>query len=224
MLNWRGVDSVSIGNRREREKEDMKELILSAANDIVVKEGYDKLSIRKIANSIEYSPSLIYHYFKDKDQIINVLMERGYQKIVMAVSSAKRENISPEAWLEGMMRRYIDVALSMPDEFMAAHLNRSPEAVKQTSSLFEGATGKKIALTKLHQCIRELNEGKVMDERSLELTTQLITVSTIGLIIKLIIEEDIGEEQRKKLKEYFVSEIVLRMAKSGSEQTKGGKG
>ena len=205
---------MSIGKRREREKEDMKELILSAANDIVVKEGYDKLSIRKIANSIEYSPSLIYHYFKDKDQIINVLMERGYQKIVMAVSSAKRENTSPEVWLEGMMRRYIDVALSMPDEFMAAHLNRSPEAVKQTSSLFEGATGKKIALAKLHQCIRELNEGKVMDERALELTTQLITVSTIGLIIKLIIEEDIGEEQRQKLKEYFVSEMVLRMAKS----------
>lgn len=215
---------MSIGNRREREKEDMKELILSAANEIVVAEGFEKLSIRKIASSIEYSPSLIYHYFKDKDQIINALMERGYQKIVMAVSSAKRENTSPELYLEAMMRNYIDVALSMPDEFMAAHLNSSPEAVKQTSSLFEGATGKKIALSKLYQCIRELNEGKEMDERSLELTTQLITVSTIGLIIKLIIEEDIGEEQRQKLKEYFVSEMVLRMAKSGSEQTKGGKG
>ncbi|WIV12393.1 TetR/AcrR family transcriptional regulator [Proteiniborus sp. MB09-C3] len=207
---------MTIEKRREREIEEMKELILSAAGDIIASEGFDKLSIRKIAKKIEYSPSIIYHYFKDKEEILNNLMQRGYKKIVSAVSSVKIEDGSPEERLMQMTKNYIRVALSMQDEFMAAQLNQSKLALKHTSSLFEGASKEKPALSALCQCLQEMYRGKAIDENIIELTAQMIVVSTLGLIFKLIIEKDIGDEQRERLIDFYSNEIILRIANSNT--------
>lgn len=203
---------MSIEKRREREIEEMREVILMAASDIVATEGYDKLSIRKIAKKIEYSPSIVYHYFSDKEEILNNLMQRGYGKIVTAVSSVKMEDISPGERLVQMTKDYIRAALKMPDEFMAAQLNKSKLALKYTSSLFKGASKEKQALARLCQCLQEIYKDKNIDDNTVELTAQMIAVSTLGLIFKLIIENDIGDEQREKLIEFYSKEIVFRIA------------
>ncbi|WMJ76976.1 MULTISPECIES: TetR/AcrR family transcriptional regulator [unclassified Sedimentibacter] len=203
---------MTIEKRREREVEEMKELILSAASDIIASEGFDKLSIRKIAKKIEYSPSIIYHYFDDKEEILNVVMQRGYKKIVSAVSSMKIESSTPEEKLIKMTQNYIKVALSMPEEFMAAQLNQSKVALKHTSLLFEGASKEKPALSALYQCLKEIYKDKDVDENTIELIAQMIVVSTLGLIFKIIIEKDIGDEQRDNLISFYSNEIVLRIA------------
>jgi AcrR family transcriptional regulator len=196
-------EAMTIEKRREREVEEMKELILSAASDIIASEGFDKLSIRKIAKKIEYSPSIIYHYFDDKEEILNVVMQRGYKKIVSEVSSIKIESSIPEEKLIQMTQNYIKVALSMPEEFVA---------LKHTSSLFEGASKEKPALSALYQCLKEIYKDKDVDEKTIELTAQMIVVSTLGLIFKIIIEKDIGDEQRDNLINFYSNKIVLRIA------------
>jgi len=204
---------MTIEIRREREKEEMKKLILNAANEIVAAEGYEYLSIRKIANKIEYSPSIIYHYFLDKDEIINNLMQNGFKKIATAISSANVESYSPEDRLKQMARNYIEAALKMPDEFLAAQLNKSAQATNYTASLFKGASKEKPTLTALYQCIKEINKDIELDESKIEIKSQIIVVSTLGLILKLIIEKNIGDEQKQKLIEYFCDEAVLKIAK-----------
>lgn len=203
---------MTIEKRREREIEEMRELILLAASDIIASEGFDKLSIRKIAKKIEYSPSIIYHYFNDKEEILNNVMQRGYKKIIMAVSSVNMENNPPEERLIQMTKNYIKAALNMPDEFMAAQLNQSKAALKHTSSLFKGASKEKPALSELYQCLQEIYKDKDIDENAIEITAQMIVVSTLGLIFKLIVEKDIGDEQREKLINFYSNEIVLRIA------------
>jgi AcrR family transcriptional regulator len=203
---------MSIEKRREREIEEMRELILSAASEIVASEGFDKFSIRKIAKKIEYSPSIIYHYFKDKEEILNNLVQRGYKKILTAVSSVNMGNNSPEEKLIQMTKNYIRAALDMPDEFMAAQLNQSKTVLKHTSSLFKGASKEKPALSALYQCLQEIYKDKDIDENTIELTAQMIVVSALGLIFKLIIEKDIDDEQRENLINFYSNEIVLRIA------------
>lgn len=200
---------MSIEKRREREIEDMRELILSTANDIIASEGFDKLSIRKIASKIEYSPSIIYHYFKDKEEILNCVMQRGYNKIVAAISSVKMESNSPEEKLIQMTRNYIKAALTMPDGFMAAQLNQSQEALKYTSWLFKGASKQKTAMSMLFQCLQEIYKDRNIDDNTIELTAQMIAVSTLGLILKLIMEKDIDDEQRENIINFYTNEIVI---------------
>lgn len=211
---------MTIKERREREKEEMRELILSAANDIITAEGFDKLSIRKIAKKIEYSPSIIYHYFNNKEEILNNVMQRGYKKIVTAVSLTKVKGDSPEERLVEMTKNYIKAALDMPEEFIAAQLNQSEIALKHTSSLFKGASKEKPALAALYNCLKEIYKDKKIDANTIELTAQMIAVSTLGLIIKLIIEKDIGDKQRQKLIGYFSEEIVLRIVNEKGSNSK----
>lgn len=199
-----------IEKRRQREIEEMRELIFSAASNIISNEGLDKLSIRKIAKEIQYSPSIIYHYFKDKEEILNNIMQRGYKKIVSAVSSVDLENHSPEERLVEMTKNYIMETLKMP-EFMAAQLSNSEEALKHTSWLFKGASKENPALSSLYKCLQDIYKNKEVDEDAIELIAQVIAASTLGLIMKIIIEKDIGEEQRKRLIDFYSEYIVLRI-------------
>ncbi len=64
--------------RREREREDLRRAILDAARDLFVSEGFEAVSMRRIASAIEYSPTAIYLYFADKDAILVALAEEGF--------------------------------------------------------------------------------------------------------------------------------------------------
>ena len=57
--------------RRAREKEQLRQQILLAARELFVNEGYENVSMRKIANKIEYSPTTIYLHFKDKADLLD---------------------------------------------------------------------------------------------------------------------------------------------------------
>lgn len=195
--------------RREKEIEAMRELIITAAKEIIAKEGFDNLSIRKIANKIEYSPSIIYHYFKDKEELVNAVIRSGYMKIVNAVSISDAENLKPTERLRKMTSNYIEEALKMPDEFLAAQLNQSPQALKHTSYLYRGSSKEKPALMAIYNCLKDIY--KDVDEEQIELKAQMIAVSTMGMIVKLIIEKDIGKEQREKLINYFIEEVILKI-------------
>jgi hypothetical protein len=111
-----------------------------------------------------------------------------------------------------MTQNYIKAALNMPEEFMAAQLSQSKLALKHTSSLFEGASKEKPALSALYKCLQGIYKDKDVDENTIELTAQMIVVSTLGLIFKIIIEKDIDDVQREKLINFYSNEIILRIA------------
>ena len=71
---------MGITERKELEKETMRKKILDAAMKLFLTEGYAKVSIRKIADAIEYSPATVYLYFKDKTAIFNALQKIAFDK------------------------------------------------------------------------------------------------------------------------------------------------
>ena len=203
---------MTIQERREKEIEVMREKILAAAEAIAADEGFEQVSIRKIAKKIQYSPATIYHYFKDKDSIIQILMQRGYGKIMAAVADPSIATLPPDQRLMAMSRNYIQAALSMPEEFKNAQLNTSEEALQFTSSLFKGALKVKPALGALANCIKALPGNDSVDEDLLELTAQMVAASTFGLIIKLTVEKQIDAEQRQRLINFFIEDTVMKIS------------
>src|ERR1044071_10293551 len=67
--------------RQDRERQAITASILSAARDLFIAEGYQSVSIRKIAERIEYSPAAIYSYFASKDDIFYALAEEGFRRL-----------------------------------------------------------------------------------------------------------------------------------------------
>lgn len=70
---------MGIIERKEREKSEMKQFILDAAMNLFIEEGFENVSIRRIADKIEYSHATIYLYFKDKDEILYTLHVAGFE-------------------------------------------------------------------------------------------------------------------------------------------------
>ena len=69
---------MTISTRKERQKEELRGKILQAAKELFMQKGYEETSIRNIAEKIEYSPTTIYLYFKDKDEIFYALHQEGF--------------------------------------------------------------------------------------------------------------------------------------------------
>src|SRR5499426_3398208 len=69
---------MGIKERQERDREAVRRAILDAARELFTAEGYQNVSIRKIAERIEYSPAAIYSYFPSKDDIFFALAEEGF--------------------------------------------------------------------------------------------------------------------------------------------------
>jgi AcrR family transcriptional regulator len=72
---------MGISERREREREALRTQILEAARDILSEQGLDALSMRAIAERIEYSPATIYLYFRDKDELIREVVREGFVRL-----------------------------------------------------------------------------------------------------------------------------------------------
>jgi AcrR family transcriptional regulator len=72
---------LGVKERQEREREAVARAILDAARELFVAEGYQNVSIRKIAEKIEYSPAAIYGYFESKDDIFLALAEEGFRML-----------------------------------------------------------------------------------------------------------------------------------------------
>lgn len=83
---------MGIKERRYIEKAEMKRKIMDASIKLIEQEGYEKLSIRKIAAKIEYSPTTIYLYYKDKAEIIADMSNELYNKIESSAASTINDN------------------------------------------------------------------------------------------------------------------------------------
>ena len=101
---------MGISERKDREKAEMRKMILNAAMELFIKEGYSGVSIRKIAKKIEYSPGSIYTYFADKDSIFYELHVEGFGILYQKQISTQSVN-DPRERLLAQGRAYIEFAL-----------------------------------------------------------------------------------------------------------------
>lgn len=96
--------------RIQRQKEDTRKGILAAALQIVKQEGWTALSMRKIADVIEYTAPIIYEYFPNKEGILLELTRQGYISLGLKVKEARDSKVDPEEQLEAMWLAYWDFA------------------------------------------------------------------------------------------------------------------
>ncbi|MGO0883597.1 TetR/AcrR family transcriptional regulator [Clostridioides difficile] len=108
---------MSIKERRKNEKIEMKKKIMYATIEIINQEGYENLSIRKIATKIEYSPTTIYLYYKDKAEIISDIANELYSKIenhsIMVIN--KYSSFSADKQIREIMLTFIKILSNNPE-------------------------------------------------------------------------------------------------------------
>jgi AcrR family transcriptional regulator len=108
---------MGIAERKEREREGVKDLILNAAREIFLEEGYENTSIRKIASRIEYSPGIIYLHFKDKNQLLLALHDKAFECKMEALFHSVQNIPDPMERLAATGRAYITYGIENPKDY-----------------------------------------------------------------------------------------------------------
>src|SRR3569832_609347 len=99
-------------DRIQRMKEDNRKNILMASLDIVKEEGWQALSMRKIADKIEYTAPIIYEYFSNKEAILMELTRKGFLILGRDMRAAKEKHRLPAKQLEAMWLAYWNFAFA----------------------------------------------------------------------------------------------------------------
>ncbi|WP_304236531.1 TetR/AcrR family transcriptional regulator [Jiulongibacter sediminis] len=116
---------MGVADRKEREKEEMKVKILEAAKKLFLGKGFEKTSIRNIADAIEYSPGTIYLYFKDKNELLFNLHVEAFNGLTKELSNIDPE-LSPIDALEVMGEQYIKFAFENPELYELMFVMEAP--------------------------------------------------------------------------------------------------
>lgn len=116
---------MGIADRKERDKEELRDRILVAAKSLFLEKGVEKTSIRNIADRIEYSPGIIYHYFRDKNEIFHALHQGGFLQLMekMQVLTSVR---NPIERLKAMGSIYITFAMENLDMYDLMFIKEAP--------------------------------------------------------------------------------------------------
>lgn len=190
---------MSVRERKQREKEQLRQTILDVAGEMFAKEGFENVSLRKIADRIEYSPTTIYLYFKDKAELFECLVEETFTTFLESQNKALGENrlTDPLDSLRRGMRAYIDFGLTYPNHYRLIFMT-PPLNAEATVYLEEGTTGWDcycILRTLIQACI----EQKLLPPLDLELLTQTIWSINHGITALLITCLNFPWADREKL-------------------------
>ena len=109
---------MGVSERKHKETKALREKILDTAEDIFVHEGIKQVTMRRIAASIDYAPTVLYRLFANKADLLDHLIARGYKGVRDQYAVVRRqEGLSPESILQSILSTYIDYALSHPNHY-----------------------------------------------------------------------------------------------------------
>jgi AcrR family transcriptional regulator len=125
---------MGVKERREREKSETRDKILDAARELFVTEGYEGVTMRKVADRIEYSPTAIYVHFADKEELFRELCHQDYARLAEVFQSSVVSS-DPVDRLKQIGAIYIDFGTRYPNHykfmFMTPHPAHEPDALDQ---------------------------------------------------------------------------------------------
>jgi AcrR family transcriptional regulator len=121
---------MGVKERRERAKSETRDKILDAARELFITEGFDGVSMRRVADKIEYSPTAIYIHFTDKNELFRELCAQDYAKLAEVFQSSAMST-DPVERLKQIGRTYIEFGQHYPNHykfmFMTPHPPMEPD-------------------------------------------------------------------------------------------------
>jgi len=123
--------------RQQRERDRTRDAILTAARELFVSDGYSNVSMRKIAERVEYSPAALYSYFPSKDDIFFALAEEGFQSLASYILAALDGITDPLDRLRGGLWSFYEFSKVNPEYFALMFIDRSVPSLSQDFQRFE---------------------------------------------------------------------------------------
>ena len=176
---------MGVQERRARQKRFLRQEILDAASELFVRDGYENVSMRRIADKIEYSPTTIYIYFKDKAELLDQVCKETFGRLVQRLSKIMEQPADPVERLKRGLIAYIEFGLQNPHHYRATFMMPFPEGFDKTKYGQPDSPGMQ-AFSFLIRGISDCIKGGKMPEINVELASQTVWAGIHGITSLLI--------------------------------------
>lgn len=184
--------------RRERAKENLRHEILAAASDLFSKEGYESVSMRKIAERIEYSPATIYLYFKDKTDLLRQICEDTFAHLATKLSRIEKRYGRTFEGLKRGLRAYAEFGLAHPKQYEVTFMTPLENYLKDEEHTFDNSMGKR-AFEYLRSQVTSCMENGELKSGDAEEISQALWAGVHGVTSLLIAHCDFPFVPRERL-------------------------
>lgn len=159
--------------RRNRQREEARRAILDATEALLLEEGWDSFSMRRLADRCGYTTPTIYHYFEDKPALIDALLEERFAGLLRRVRRVPRLD-DPSDHMRALSRAFVDFGMRNPTFYRLLTMPRPegatpPRSAEAARAVFEEP---------IHQLARE----ERLYNADVEAVTQTAWVLLHGLI------------------------------------------
>jgi AcrR family transcriptional regulator len=206
---------MGIKERHVRDREAVRRSILDAARELFVAEGFQHVSIRKIAERIEYSPAAIYGYFPSKDDIFFALAEEGLRLLgdPGAVHQNPRyKDAPPLERVRAVFTRLYEFSREQPQYFALIFVDRSVPRISREYERFAFARNRKQHIVEaLQACI---DAGDLPPMLNTAVAMRALMVGVVGVAV-LRLSDRLGPDENPDLLAADVLNLTLAGLRSG---------
>ncbi|WP_194836235.1 TetR/AcrR family transcriptional regulator [Nocardia sp. XZ_19_369] len=110
---------MTLQTRKERERAERRQQIIDTARELAEEEGWEAVTVRKLAERIEYSQPVLYSHFAGKSAIVAAVAEQGIADLSVVLHQAHAEATSPADRMTRVARAYLDFAAANPARYDA---------------------------------------------------------------------------------------------------------
>jgi len=200
---------MGVKERRQREKESLREEILGAARDIFVHEGYDALSMRRVADKIEYSPTTIYLHFKDKSELIFSLCEETFAKLNHEMNSRLPKISDPLERLDAGLHLYVEFGLKNPQQYIATFMVPHTHGDAEEEEHYKSPSSQGMqAFGILRQGVADCVSAGVIRDVDPSLAASALWAGVHGITSLLISHDAFPWGDKKKVASFLIDSMV----------------
>jgi AcrR family transcriptional regulator len=189
---------MGVKERRARQKKFLRQEILDAASELFVREGFENVSMRRIADKIEYSPTTIYLYFKDKAELLESVCKETFGRLSQHLDRIMEQPGDPLERLKRGLEAYIQFGLNNPHHYRATFMMPSPEGFEAKKHDGPDSPGMQ-TFDFMRRSVFDCISTEKLKAQDPELSSQVLWVGIHGVTSLLITHEHFPWVGREKI-------------------------
>lgn len=190
---------------REQARASVRQAILDAARVLFAKEGYAGLSMRRLAESIGYTPRTIYLYFADKDDLLSELIEEDVGRLADRLEAVAAEYPEAGERLDAVALAYVAFGLENPHAYEAAFMLRHHPLTREAAALKAHVQGRRMIET-LTRVVA--TSGRVAPGLDLQIVVQALRCALHGVVSMHLLRRNVAEVSWELLVRHLVASVV----------------
>lgn len=180
-VNFNGIENMQAVAFKTEDRSELRDVILQAAQDIFLEEGFEQFSMRRLARKVGYSPTTLYNYFKDKQDLVYSLCEDLFASYLDELQQLADSESNPLERLKGFFLLSIRFGCSHRDHYRVAFFSPEPVYGPPEEFMSRDSLARRSYLF-IRQVVADCMAAGKFCQADPELVTQAFLVASHGVI------------------------------------------